>query len=65
LSLVWFGSEAVLARVAGWHLAWRSPVAWAIRDAMLAALWMQAWLGDGFEWRGNDVRVDAAKMQAT
>ena len=65
LSLIWFGSEAVLARVAGWHLAWRSPVAWAVRDAMLAALWMQAWLGDGFEWRGNDVRVDAGKMQAT
>ena len=65
LSLIWFGSEAVLARVAGWHLSWRSPVAWVIRDAMLPALWVQAWLRDGFEWRGNDVRVDAGKMQAT
>jgi ceramide glucosyltransferase len=65
LSLIWFGSEAVLARVSGWQLSWLSPIAWVVRDAMLPALWVQAWLRDGFEWRGNDVRVDAGKMQAT
>jgi len=65
LGLVWFGSEAVLARASGWQLSWLSPVAWVVRDAMLPALWVQAWLSDGFEWRGNDVRVDAGKMQAT
>jgi len=65
LALLWFGSEAVLARASGWQLSWLSPVAWIVRDALLPALWVQAWLGDGFEWRGNDVRVDAGKMQAT
>ena len=65
LSLIWFGSEAVLARAAGWQLSSLSPVAWVVRDAILPALWVQAWLRDGFEWRGNDVRVDASKMQAT
>jgi ceramide glucosyltransferase len=65
LSLIWFGSEAVLAHVSGWHLSWLSPITWVVRDAMLPALWVQAWLRDSFEWRGNDVRVDAGKMQPT
>jgi ceramide glucosyltransferase len=64
LSIVWFGSEAVLARGAGWRLSWLSPISYLLRDAILPALWVQAWLHDGFEWRGNDVHLEAGgKMQ--
>lgn len=57
LAVVWYGSEAVLARVAGWHLSALSPLAWMARDVMLPVLWVQAWLGNSFSWRGNDMHL--------
>lgn len=51
----WYGSEAALARAAGWHLSLLSPLAWVARDAMLPVLWVQAWLGNSFSWRGNEM----------
>jgi ceramide glucosyltransferase len=56
LSLVWFGSEAVLAYIGRWHLSALSPLAWMLRDLLLPVLWVQAWLSDDFHWRGNEVR---------
>jgi ceramide glucosyltransferase len=57
LGLVWFGTEALLARGAGWHLSWISPVAWLVRDLALPVVWLKGWTGDGFTWRGNDMTV--------
>ncbi|WP_045834943.1 ceramide glucosyltransferase [Hyphomicrobium sp. 99] len=57
LLAVWFGSEALLARVAGWHMKWQSPIAWMLRDALLPLLWVEGWAGDTFVWRGNDMSV--------
>jgi ceramide glucosyltransferase len=64
LAAVWLGGEALLARTAGWHLSLRSPLAWLVRDALLPALWLQAWLSAGFNWRGNEVRPET-RMQPT
>lgn len=50
---VWFGSEAILARVAGWHFSTRMLLACALRDVLLPALWVEAWLKKDFVWRGN------------
>jgi len=57
LGAVWFGSEALLARAAGWHMTALSPLAWVARDLMLPVLWVQAWLGNSFSWRGNDMHL--------
>ena len=57
LAAVWYGSEAVLAYAAGWHISLLSPLAWMTRDAMLPVLWVQAWLGNSFSWRGNDMHL--------
>lgn len=57
LGLAWYASEAVLARAAGWHIGPLSPLAWLARDAMLPVLWVQAWLGNSFSWRGNDMHL--------
>ena len=54
----WYGAEAVLARGAGWHLSWRSPFAGLVRDLMLPALWVHAWAGSSFTWRGNEIVAD-------
>jgi ceramide glucosyltransferase len=53
----WFGCEAVLARAAGWHLRWRSPLAWLLRDLLLPALWIGGWVATGFVWRGQQVEM--------
>ncbi len=54
---VWYGAEAVLASVAGWHLRLTSPLAWMARDLLLPVLWLEGWSGDTFVWRGNDMSV--------
>jgi ceramide glucosyltransferase len=57
LALLWFGTEAVLAKSAGWHLTMWSPLAWIARDLALIPLWVEAWLGNHITWRGNEMRV--------
>jgi ceramide glucosyltransferase len=57
LAAVWYACEALLARAAGWHMSMLSPLAWAARDAMLPAVWVGAWLGNSFSWRGNDMHL--------
>ncbi len=56
LAVVWYGSEAILAWAAGWPLSVRSPLAWAVRDLLLPAIWFNGWLGSAFVWRGNQMR---------
>jgi ceramide glucosyltransferase len=57
LMLVWFGTEALLARTAGWHIGIFSPLAWVLRDLLLPVLWLEGWSGNKFVWRGNDMSV--------
>jgi ceramide glucosyltransferase len=57
LGALWFGSEAILARAAGWHFSTRMLVACAVRDFLLPALWVEAWLKKDFVWRGNAMNV--------
>ncbi|HWF95193.1 MAG TPA: ceramide glucosyltransferase [Xanthobacteraceae bacterium] len=57
LAAVWYGCEAALAWAAGWHLTARSPLAWALRDLLLPAIWLNGWLGSAFVWRGNRMRA--------
>jgi ceramide glucosyltransferase len=54
---IWYGAEAGLAGMAGWHLTARSPLAWMVRDILLPPVWMAGWLGRGFVWRGNQMRA--------
>jgi ceramide glucosyltransferase len=65
-ALAWYGSEAALAGVAGWPLNQWSLPAWIARDLMLPWLWVQGWVGDQFEWRGNAMTVgDEVAADAT
>lgn len=64
VSLCWLGAEAALAWLAGWHLSWRSPVAWIVRDACIPAIWARAWIASGYDWRGNAISIGAAGQTA-
>lgn len=57
LVAVWYGAEAIITRVAGWHMSAVSPLAWLARDLLLPVLWAQGWTGDTFTWRGNTMTV--------
>ncbi len=54
---IWFGAEAALAWRAGWQLAPRMIMALAVRDLLLPILWVAAWIGDDFVWRGTGMRA--------
>jgi ceramide glucosyltransferase len=55
LLAVWLGAEAALARAAGWHFSSRTAMALLLRDLLLPALWVAAWLGADYVWRGNHI----------
>ncbi len=58
---LWYGVEALLAASAGWHLTWRSPAAWMLRDLMLPVVWLQGWGTGKFMWRGNAMEVTSSR----
>jgi ceramide glucosyltransferase len=66
LAVPWYGAELALARRAGWHSSWRMPAAFLLRDLLIPALWVGAWVGDTFAWRGTamDGGIAAAKKVA-
>ncbi|MFN3744386.1 MAG: ceramide glucosyltransferase [Hyphomicrobiaceae bacterium] len=55
LAAVWLLSEAVLARIAGWHLSWRSPLSWLLRDLLIPIIWLRAWTANAYQWSGHKV----------
>jgi ceramide glucosyltransferase len=57
---VWLGAEAALARCAGWHWSLRMALACLLRDMLLPLLWIDAWLGSSFTWRGTEMRPSEA-----
>ena len=57
LLVIWFAAEAALARRAGWQLSPLLPVALLVRDLVLPILWVAAWIGDDFVWRGTGMRA--------
>ena len=58
---LWYGAEALLAASAGWHLTWRSPAAWMLRDLMLPVVWLRGWGASKFVWRGNVMQVTSGR----
>jgi ceramide glucosyltransferase len=59
LALAWYGLEMTLVRAVRWHLTPLYPVIAMLRDLLLPALWIDAWIGTDFVWRGNVMSVAA------
>ena len=59
---VWYGAEFILARALGWRAnVWFIP-ACLMRDALLPAFYVAAWISARFEWRGR--AMDSASRPA-
>lgn len=50
---LWYGGELALALTAGWPVSRNFLSCALLRDVMLLALWINAWGGNRFEWRGT------------
>jgi ceramide glucosyltransferase len=57
LGALWYGSETLLAAIAGWHLSAFYPLYCLARDLTLPVLFVKALRGDDFVWRGNEMQV--------
>jgi ceramide glucosyltransferase len=63
LFIAWYGSEMLLAAVAGWHIAPAYPLFGFIRDIMIPILFVKALRGTDFVWRGNEMQVERIKAR--
>ncbi len=61
--ILWYGAEYLLASAGDWPRAPADLAAWVTRDALLPALYIAAWQGNSFEWRGT--AMTAAATPAT
>ena len=59
---VWLAAEGWLANAVGWHLTWRSPLLWLLRELLLPVLIVQSWLGRSLSWRGT--RMTSTRSEA-
>ena len=57
----WYGAEYVLAKRSNWPATVADVLTWICRDALLPALWVAAWFGNSFEWRGNAMSAPLLK----
>jgi ceramide glucosyltransferase len=58
--LAWYAPEIILAKLCRWPINPSLALALPLRDGMIPALWVAAWMGRNFTWRGNGIEVDAA-----
>ena len=56
--VLWYGAEYLLARVDDWPRSPADIATWALRDALLPALWLASWASSSFEWRGTVMTAD-------
>lgn len=54
---LWYATEILLARSYGWPAGWKSLSAMIVRDLALLPLFIAAWFGSDFVWRGNAMTV--------
>ena len=63
--VIWYGAEALCARSSGWPAGPVDMLAALCRDALLPVLWVMAWFGNGFDWRGTAMSAEIAKTKPT
>jgi ceramide glucosyltransferase len=57
VALAWYVPEILLAKTLKWHVSWRMPLLFILRDVLLPFVYIDAWCTDQFVWRGNEMTV--------
>ena len=64
VALAWYVPETLLAWPLKWHVSWRTPFLFALRDLMLPIIYIDAWCVDDFVWRGNEMTMREEETSA-
>ncbi|MGA9136734.1 MAG: ceramide glucosyltransferase [Methylovirgula sp.] len=60
-----YSAEMILAFANKWHISWRLPFLFLLRDVMQPAIYLDAWLMDDFVWRGTAMTVREEEKPST
>lgn len=62
--LLWWSAEMAMAAVCRWPLTWQTPIALAIRDCLMPAIWIGGLTGSSFTWKGTAMTMDDRRRQS-
>ena len=54
---LWLGAETLLSIAKGWQLSMAAPLALLVREALVMAVWANAWITEEVVWANGRVRV--------
>lgn len=55
---LWYGAELAMAAGCRWPLGWQTPFALIMRDVLVPIIWIGAFTGRSFTWKGTPVRME-------
>jgi ceramide glucosyltransferase len=62
--LAWFALETLLSMAKGWQLSLAAPAVFIVREAMMLAVWVNAWMTDRVVWARDKVHARVAAPPA-
>ncbi|WP_330083444.1 glycosyltransferase [Methylocystis iwaonis] len=61
---LWFTLETLLSLAKGWQLSWTAPAVFIVREAVMLAVWVNAWMTNQVVWANGKVHARAAARPA-
>lgn len=55
---IWYGAELGMAVGCRWPVAWQTPFAFVMRDVLMPIIWVGAFTGRSFTWKGTAVQME-------
>lgn len=62
--ILWFVLETLLSVAKGWQLSRAAPVVFIVREALMIAVWINAWITDRVVWARDSVNARAGAKPA-
>ncbi len=61
---LWFALETLLSLAKGWQLSYAAPAVFVFREAIMLAVWVNAWMTDRVVWAKDKVHARAMAQPA-
>lgn len=61
---LWFSLETLLSIAKGWQLSWMAPAVFGVREVVMIAVWVNAWMTDRVVWAKDTVHARVAPQPA-
>ena len=60
---VWYAAELVFTAACRWPIGWQTPFALVLRDILMPAIWVGAFTGRSFVWKGNAMQMEERRRR--